>query len=317
MKKFLVMLVLLVIILPSTGGAETAEPVKVAALAGTTGLAMVRLMEQPAIGGYPCNFQVYKSPDLVLGKLIAGEVDIAGLPTNMASILYNKGVEIQLVSIIGWGVMYVVSTDSDLKSWKDLKGKEIYLSSKGAVSDILFQYLAGKNGLNAEQDFKIQYIASAVEIAQLAASGKVSTAVLPEPWVTEVLEKNPRMKIVLDCQKEWKRVERQTVTYPQTCVVVQKKFAREHPEVLKGFLKELDQSIQWLNHNSKAGGVLAEKYVQISATAVEKGLPRCNLKYASALKARLAVNRFLERLGEFSKESIGGKVPDEGFYYQP
>lgn len=292
------------------------EPVKIATFAGTTGLAMVKLMEGDAIAGLPCNYQVFKNPDPVLGKLIAGELDLAGLPTNMAAILYNKGVEIEVLSIIGWGVMYVVSSDPAIKDWSDLKGKEIYVSSKGAVSDLLFQYLASKNGLSGE-DLKIQYVASAVEIAQLTAAGKAAITVLPEPWVTEVLEKNPRVKVALDCQKEWKRVEKRGLTYPQTCVVVRKKFAREHPEFVKEFRKELAKSIKWLGRKPEEGGVLAEKYVQVPAVAVQKGWSRCNLKYADAFKVRTEIDLFLERLGQFAKDAVGGKTPDEGFYYRP
>jgi NitT/TauT family transport system substrate-binding protein len=298
-------------------GIEKSSEVRVMALSGNSGLAMVNLMERAAAQAGLFKYSVLKSPDLLMAKLVAGEADIAALPVNQAAILYNKGVDVRIPAIIGWGVMYIVGNDTGIKSWKDLKGKEIYLVAKGAVPDLLFRYLAAKNGLNPDRDLKINYIASPVELAQLAASGKASLATLPEPWVTQVLLRSPHSKVVLDFQTEWSRVEKQRTTYPQTCLVVSGKFAREQPERLKQFLKDMDKSIAWLNRNPESGGILAEKYVQIPAAAVEKGIARCNLSYKPARKVKDEVGRFLERLAEVAPEAIGGKLPDAGFYYQP
>lgn len=316
MKKIFLLLLLGLFLIPTFGVAESTVKIRVASLAGNVGLAMIKMMDEATTSGSP-SFEVFKAPDLAVAKLVAGEADIAGLPTSTAAVMYNKGVDIQIVAIIGWGVMYVVSNDKTIKKWSDLKGKEIYVSAKGAISDILLRYLINKNGLNPEQDVRIQYIDSSVELGQLIASGKVTLAAMPEPWVTEVLEKNPKLSVVLDYQKEWQRVEKQGTTYPQTCIVVRKQFAKEHPVVLQNFLKRLDESIKWVNHNPKAAGVLAEKYVQISSLAVEKGLVRTNLKYVDAFKVQAEIGRFLQRLMEYAPESVGGKIPNEGFYYQP
>ncbi|HBF39096.1 MAG TPA: ABC transporter substrate-binding protein [Firmicutes bacterium] len=296
---------------------ESPTPTRVEALAGNIGLAMVHMMDQSSTLKYPTRFEVLKSPDLAVGKLIAGETDIAGLPISTAAVMYNKGVGIQVAAIIGWGLMYVVSNDKTVQRWKDLKGKEIYVSAKGAISDILLRYLISKNGLDPEKDVRIQYISSAVEIAQLTAAGKITLAALPEPWVTEVLQKNNHLQVVLDFQKEWQRVEKQETTYPQTCIVVRKQYAKEHPEAFQSFLKELAASIAWTNRNPRQTGILAEKYVQIAALSAEKGLQRTHLEYDEAYRYRSVIDSFLERLVGFAPESVGGKVPDEGFFYQP
>ncbi|HBE78430.1 MAG TPA: hypothetical protein DDW65_11740 [Firmicutes bacterium] len=313
MKRIIFAVLLLGLVIPAIAGAELADKTRVAALAGNVGLAMVKMMNEPS----NTSFEVFKTPDLAVGKLIAGEADIAGLPTSTAAIMYNKGVAVQIAAIIGWGVMYIVGNDHSIKRWTDLKGKEIYVSAKGAISDILLRYLISKNGLDPERDVKIQYIASSVELAQLVAAGRVQLAAMPEPWVTEVLEKSPQLKVVLDFQKEWQRLEKQGTAYPQTCIVVRKKFVEEHPEAVRGFLRELKDSIDWVNRHPQAAGLLGQKYVQIAAPAVENGLGRTNLRFDEAFKVRTAIGLFFQRLLEFSPDSIGGKVPDAGFYYQP
>ena len=317
MKKLFVPILLGVLLTTSLGTAKTDCRISVASLAGNVGLAMVKLMDEPFVSGCDINFEVLKSPDLAVGKLIAGEADFAGLPLSTAAVMYNKGAGIQTAAIIGWGVMYIVSDDASIKKWADLKGKEVYVSAKGAISDILLRYLIIKNKLIPGVDVSIQYIAGSVELAQMVASGKVTLAAMPEPWVSGVLEKNPKVKIVLDYQKEWQRIEKQGSTYPQTCIVVRRQFARDHPEALRGFLNALRHSIGWVRRHPKEAGILAEKYVQIASPAVEQGLERMNLRYDNAVDVRSAIDRFLRRLVIFEPDSVGGKMPDEGFYYQP
>jgi NitT/TauT family transport system substrate-binding protein len=298
-------------------GAEKPKAIRVMALSGNSGLAMVKLFEANTAAKLKVDYTILKSADLMMAKVVAGEADIAALPLNQAAILYNKGVNIQLTTVIGWGVMYIVGNDPAIRTWKDLKGKEIALPAKGAVPDLLFRYLVTKNGLNPDQDLKLNYVASPVELAQLTAAGKVGLAALPEPWVTEVLIRAPQLKVVLDYQSEWSRLEKQKATYPQTCIVVSRKLIKEQPQGVKRFLNDLRRSIDWLNKNPEQGGALAEKYVQIAAPAVQKGLPRCNLAYQPVRKVQAAVRQFLLRLSEIAPAAIGGKLPDDGFYYQP
>ncbi|HEX3044996.1 MAG TPA: PhnD/SsuA/transferrin family substrate-binding protein [Bacillota bacterium] len=318
MKRLLFLILILITIIPLPSQAQSPVKVRIAALTGNVGLAMVKSIDQSsAEPDSPFAYEVYKSPDPVLGKLITGEIDLAGLPTNIAANLYNKGAGVQIAAIIGWGVMYVVSSDPGIKKWPDLKGREICVASKGAVSDILFQYLVTKNGLDPEKDMKIQYLANAAEVAQLLVAEKFTCAAIPEPWVTVALDKNPGLKVVLDYQKEWQKIEKNGAAYPQTCVVVREKFAREHPQELRRFLSDLKSSISWIKRYPKSMGPLAEKYLQIPDAVAQKSLSRCNIRYSEAYRVRPEVDRFIQRLLEFAPESIGGKLPDAGFYYQP
>ena len=314
MHKLLIFIFIVILFTVSPGRAAEA-PLRVGTLAGVSGLAMVRMMPGPDSSS-PYQFSVYKSPELLTAKVIAGEVDLAALPLNTAAILYNKEVPIRLTSVIGWGLMYLVSGDPSLKSWPALNGKEIHVAGKGAVSDLIFRYLAGKNGLEAGRDFRIQYLAP-VELAQFAAAGKAPYAVLPEPWVTEVLQRNPQMKVALDLQEEWKRIERDRLTYPQVVLVASQPLLRSNPARVMAFEKELEEAIRWLKLHPQQGGILAEKAIQVSAATVEKGIERCNLRYLKAAEARSQILTFLDRLGMMAPEAIGGKLPDAGFIYQP
>ncbi|NLM37654.1 MAG: ABC transporter substrate-binding protein [Firmicutes bacterium] len=293
-------------------------PINVMVLSGTTGLSLAKLLEeQPAIApGVTFNYTVIKSPDQMSAKIIAGEADIAAVPTNQAAILYNRGIPVQLAAITNWGVMYIVGHDTTIATWADLKGKAIGITGKGSTPDLLFRYFLEANGIDPERDVQIQYYASPAELTQLVIAGKVRLATLPEPWITEALARNADLSVLLDYQKEWVRLEKRDVSYPQSALVVSSRLAKEKPAVVRAFLKAAADSSAWVVNNPSAAGRLAEKHLFISAVAATEAIPRCNLRFDEASQVQAEIEYFLVKLHSFEPQSIGGKLPDEGFYWQ-
>ena len=65
--------------------------ISIIGLKGPTALGMLQIMEnnQAGTAGNNYQFSLVGAPDEISGKLISGEVDIAAVPTNLASVLYN------------------------------------------------------------------------------------------------------------------------------------------------------------------------------------------------------------------------------------
>lgn len=310
--------ILLALIMPLSASGLTATKLNIMVLSGTTGLSLVRMLSQnPGFGeGVEGSYTVLKSPDQMVARVISGEADIAALPTNTAAALYNKGIPIQLAAITNWGVTYLVGRESGIHTWKDLKGQSVALTGRGAPPDILFRYFLNAQGLQAGSDVTTQYYAAPVELAQLMIAGKVNLATLPEPWVTEVMQKDPSVRILLDYQQEWSRLEKRRESYPQSCLVVKADLARQRPGIIREFLKQAGAASDWVNAEPGAAGRLAEQYLFISAASAEKAIPRCNLRFETAAAAQNEVDYYLRKLYEFDPQSIGGKLPDARFYLQ-
>lgn len=310
--------VLLFVLLAVAWPAAGAEPVRfnVMALPGTTGLSLVKVFaDRPDLGpGIAAEYSVVKTPEQIMAKIIAGEADVAAVPTNTAAILYNKGVAVRLAAITNWGVTYLVGPRGAISSWRDLRGREVALTGRGATPDILFRHFAKVNGLDPDKDLRIQYFASAVELAQLLAAGRVAFAVLPEPWVTEALRLEPALEVLLDFQAEWRRLEKSRESYPQSCLVVRTRFAGEHPQAVAALLKQAALSSEWVNANPREAGRLAQEHVQIPAETAAAAIPRCNLRFSEAGKVANEVDAYLRKLFAIDPQSVGGKIPDVGFY---
>jgi NitT/TauT family transport system substrate-binding protein len=244
-------------------------------------------------------------------------MEFATIPTNLAAKLYNQGVPYQLAAMNVWGVMYVLGNGVEIGGWNDLKGKQIGSTSKGTSADIIFKYLLSQNGLNPDEDVTITYTPSPAEQAQLMIAGRSSVAVLPEPWVSTVLARNKDVKVALDLQQEWTRVNGPDVPFAQTCLVVNRNFAAQHPQIVTEFLKKAAESIDWVNNNNRqAAELIKQQNIGIAPEAAQTAIPRCNLCYMSSLDSRPAVEKYLQVLLAYAPQSVGGKLPDDKFYYK-
>ena len=92
-----------------TAGLGTAV---VAALKGPTAMGMVKMMSDDAAKEEPAfDFSIYASADEITPKLVQGELDIAAVPANLASVLYNNTQgQVQVLAINTLGVLYLVES---------------------------------------------------------------------------------------------------------------------------------------------------------------------------------------------------------------
>ncbi|MGE5328813.1 MAG: ABC transporter substrate-binding protein [Deltaproteobacteria bacterium] len=293
--------------------------IHIAGLQGPTSIGMIKMFEEkPSLGAnLQSDYQIIKTPDILVSKLISKEIDIATVPTNLAAKIYNKGIDYKLAAMNTWGVLYLVGSEKNIKSWKALKGKTIYSVGKGTIPDIAARYLLDKNGLAPEKDVTINYTLAQVELAQAIIAGKVKLAILPEPFVTMVSTKNPQVKIIFDIQKEWDKASGSTGAFAQTCLLVKGQLGDKNSAVVDKFLKEYKKSIEWVNSNQAEAGKLVEKNgVGIKSKVAELAIPRCNIRYEDAKTAKSKIESFFKIILEYSPKDIGGKIPDEGFYYK-
>ena len=322
--KYTILIALLIIslmMLPACGGAgkqDKPEKIRVAALNGPTGMGMVKMMED-AQEGEDSNyeFSTYGAPDELLGKVINGEVDIAALPTNMASVIYNKtDGQIQLAAINTLGVLYVLEDGNEINSIEDLKGKKINVSGKGATPDFILQYLLKEHGLDPEKDVELDFSMQHADLAAAVAAGDAKIALLPQPHVTSALMKNENIRIALDITQEWEKVVGETNPLPMGCIVVQKEFAEKYPAVLDDFMNQYEDSVKWVNENHGEAGQLIEKHgILPNAKLAEKAIPKCNIVFLAGEEAKSPMNEFLKILLELNPASVGGELPGEDFYY--
>ena len=104
------------------------------------------------------NFQIAASADEVTPKLVQGELDIAAVPANLASVLYNNtDGKVQVLAINTLGVLYIVENGDTVQSVADLKGKTIYASERVYPGIRIELYSDGKrNRSGIRRDHRVE-----------------------------------------------------------------------------------------------------------------------------------------------------------------
>lgn len=301
-------------------GSVSASPlptqITVAGLKGPTSIGMLQLMQnEPRFGGVASRYEVVSTPDLMVSRILTGSADFAFLPLNLAANLYAKGVPIELAATTGDGVLYVLSSRSDVHSLADLRGKKIYDISRGSTPEFMLDYILEHNGIDPSHDVTVDFTYSHIELAQQMAAGRIDLGVLPEPFATIALTKNKNLRVVVDLQKEWGKLEGTGKSYPTSALVVRRSLAQEHPEIVRQLLSAEKDSIDWVNAHPEAAGGLADKYLGLPGPVVAAAMGRLNLRFVSAKDAYPSVQSFLKEFLAFDAQSIGGKLPDSHFYF--
>ncbi len=299
---------------------KTQKPVlRLAALKGPTGIGMLKLMSDNDAGKTANAYKISlaTSPDQIVAKISSGDADAAAVPTNLAATLYNKtGGRVQLAAVNTLGVLYLLTSDPKIRAVKDLKGKTIASSGQGATPEYAVNYILKQNGLTPGKDVKVQYKAEHAELAALMISGKAATAVLPEPFVTQVLAKNPKIRIALDLTKEWEKASKGKSALAMGGLMVRRDFAEKNRAAFNKFLDEYKASAEYATANVRQTAALSGKYGIMPSAVAQKAIPNCSIVYIDGSGMKEKIPGFLKLLYEFNPKSVGGKLPKDDFYYQ-
>ena len=323
MKKYLSVILVIVLALSAvvmtscTKSEEKLDEVRVFTLMGPTGMGMAKLISDSKDGKTAQNykFTIASAPDQISAEVIKGDFEIAAVPVNLASVLYNKTEgKIKLAGVNTLGVLYVLENGNTINSVADLKGKTIYATGQGSNPEYTLRYILSKNNIDPDNDVTIEYLGEHAELAAQMTSGDVVLGMLPEPNVTSVMLNNKDVRIALNLTEEWKKVSDTELV--QGCIIVSEKFASEHPQALKSFLDEYKASVDFANSNVDEAAALIEAAGIVPKAAVaKKALPNCNIVLVTGADMKASVSAMLNVLYEAQPKSVGGKLPDDAFYY--
>lgn len=285
--------------------------IRIAALKGPTGMGMVKLADKQNYPNYTVSIEA--SPDALNPRIISGEVDVAAVPVNLASVLYNKlDGDISVLAVSTLGVLYVVEAGSEVNSVADLAGKTVYATGQGATPEYILNYLLDKNGVAGSVE--VNYVGEHAALATMLADGSAEIGMLPEPNVTSTLAGTDNLRIALNLTEEWNKVC--STELVQGVVIARKSFVNEHPEAIEQFLREYEKSSTFVNENiDEAAKLIVDAGILGNVEIAKKAIPNCNISFSKGEAMHKAVEGMLTVLFEANPKSIGGKLPDKDFYY--
>lgn len=300
------------------------EKVRVALLKGPTGLGGAKLIEDK-VNSRTMELTVFAEPTQAVAALTKEEVDIAALPTNLASVLYHKlDGGIQLLCLNTYGVLQILDETGEVESLTDLEGKTLHAFGQGANPEYVLRYLLQQNGLELGKDVNVQWYATADELAALLASGEVELGMLPVPAATTAAMKNKDLRLAVDLNDAWEEAKAGGV-FTMGCLVARTEFVESCPEAVEQFLVDYQASVEYMadpGNLSLSGGQnpanLAVKWGIVPKQAVAaKALPDADLCCVTGDEMMDGIQGYYQVLYQADPAAIGGSIPDGAFYYMP
>lgn len=325
MKKgiSLLLAVLLVLSLAACGAntdgnaSDTKTVVRMATLKGPTGIGTAKLWADDDAGKAKNDYTVTlcTDPTEVLNGVVEGSYDVAAVPLNMASVLYNKlNGGVQILAINTLGTLYMLATQ-ELADISALEGKTIVTAGQGATPEYVLNYLLEKNGLTDK--VTVEFKSEHAEVATLAAAAGAddqTVYMLPEPNVTATLIQNQALKTVLDVSSAFESAS--GVSLAMGCIVAKKEFVEQNQAAIDAFLTEYKASVEYTATNLDDTATLCETYGIIPKAAVAKqAIPRCSITCVTGADMQKIATENLNVLLAANPKAIGGALPADDFWY--
>ena len=263
---------------------------------------------------YNYQFEIFGAADEIVYRFINGSLDIAVLPANIAAVLYHRTKkDVSVINVNNLGVLYVVSADESISTLEDLRGRTVLMTGKATTPEYVMNTLLYTLGIT---DVRLEYKTEATELAAAVSADPRAIAVLPEPYVTSVLTKNPELNVCFSLSDVWAEVAADSSNFVTSVTIVRTSFAQKHPEAVAEFLARQKASVAFINENAANAAQLVVGLRIIDDVAIaEAAIPRCNLVCITGLEMRAALDGYITALFKQDPASVGGSLPGDDFYY--
>ena len=314
-RKLISLLVALSLLALPVALAES-TPVRVGALKGPTAMGMVQMMADKA-DAY--EFTLAAAPDEIVPLLVKGELDIAAVPANLGSVLYNNTQgAVKALAINTLGVLYIVERGDTVHSVADLKGRTLVTAGKGSTPEYALNYILRGNGIDPEADLTIEFKSEHAECLAAMLQDETVVAMLPQPFATVAQAKAQDMRVALDLTREWDALQAGAEA-PSAMItgiaVARAAFVDENPEAVARFMADYADSVKFAQDDVEGAANLIGQFDIFEAGPARKALPFCNIVFIDGADMKDRLGGYLAALLDQDPAAVGGALPGDDFYY--
>jgi NitT/TauT family transport system substrate-binding protein len=142
---------------------------------------------------------------------------------------------------------------------------------------------------------------------------------LPEPFVTTTILKNADLTVAMNLTEEWDKAaekEGKDSVLAMGAIIVREDFLKNNKAAFDKFLDEYKSSTLFTTEKLDESAALVEKYqILPSAAVAKKAIPNCNIVYIDGTDMATKIKPFYNILFDADPKSVGGKLPEDSFYY--
>lgn len=177
--------------------------------------------------------EYWKDIDDLQGVLLAGKGDLWLGHVEGFARARKRGAPVALLAVTGWRKNYLLSTHPDLRRLEDFIGRTLPFTPMGNPAVPVMKALLGK-----DIEFQPQ---EARQLSMLLSRGSIDSALAPEPLATMLLEKVPRLRVVVNLEEEYGKRTGHPPRMPIAGIAVNSETAALYPEKIKALLGILQE----------------------------------------------------------------------------
>ena len=305
--KFIYIFVVLLSMLFITGCIDdSSKKVSVIVPTGTPSLGIANVLNDKTL----VDANIVSGSDPLIAAFTNASYDVVVAPVNLGAKLYNANENFSyiLYKTIVWGNYYLVSNE-EIATLESLEGKTVLVFGKNSTPDVVLRTLISAKNINVN----LEYVDDVATANSYLLSGKADIIVSAEPSLTK-MSANKNF-YTLDLQKQWQQLTG-SYSLPQAGIFIKKDSKDE--KYLKTVLDKMIESVQMAQ--TKPNVLIAsavsvdENLAKIGEETLQKAIGNCNLRVEETDKE--AIEFYFSQVIQLGiGATVGGKLPDEAFYY--
>jgi NitT/TauT family transport system substrate-binding protein len=204
--------------------------------------------------------------------LYAGAIDMTYVGPNptISGYVRSNGEALRVVAgACSGGAALVVRNDSGIRANSDFHGKKIASPQVGNTQDVALRAWLKANGYKTRDkggDVEVIPLANPDQLT-LFAKKELDGAWAPEPWATRLI-KEGNGRLFLDERTLWPNGQ-----FVTTNLIVSTKFLKEHPDLVKSWLRAHVEITDWINsHLPEAKQALNQQIQKDTGKALPAGV---------------------------------------------
>jgi NitT/TauT family transport system substrate-binding protein len=200
---------------------------------------------QKALGSnVTLDVKVFNAGPSVIEALFAGQIDLSYIGPNPAinGYVQSKGEALRVIAgATSGGAAFVVRPDANIAKPEDLAGKKIASPQLGNTQDVALRAYLAEHGFKViEKGGNVQVVPTDnPQILDLFRQKQIDGAWVPEPWASRLIVDGGG-QLFLDERDLWPGGD-----FVTTNIIVSTKFLKEHPDLVKAWLRAHVEVTQW------------------------------------------------------------------------
>ena len=305
--KLIYIFIILLFTLAITGCVDdSSKKVSIIVPTGTPSLGVASAINNSSI----VEANIVSGSDPLVAAFTNGSYDIVVAPVNLGAKLYNANANFEYVlyKTIVWGNYYLVANE-EILSIESLDSKKVLVFGKNSTPDVVLQTLAIAKGIDVE----FEYVNDVSTANSYLLTGKADIIVSAEPSLTKI--SSNKSFYTFDLQQAWKDLTG-SYSLPQAGIFVKKSL--KNNQAVLNVLNKMKQSVDMATTNPnelvKDAVSVDSNLATIGQDTLEKAIGNCNLRVEE--NDQEAIEFYFEKVIALGiGVTVGGKLPDEAFYY--